>query len=105
MLGHHRRRFGEQYAIRINKANLRALTKKRDRLALHDGDTNLVRQQTHDRSVLDPGNLLKLLATFTERHKENIAADIFAKDRQHLSAAYLPQAGGLNVTGARDAKA
>ena len=89
MLRHHRRRLGQQNAIGVDEANLRTLTKKGDRLALHHRDANLIGQQPHYGCMLDPGNLLELLAAFAERHKENVAANIFTEDRQHLCAAHL----------------
>ena len=55
--------------------------------------------------MLDPWNLLKLLPTFRERHKEDVAANVLSEDRQHFCAAHLSQARGLNVAGTRDAEA
>ncbi len=104
MLRHHRRRFGEQNAIGIDQTNLRALTKKRNRFALHYRDSDLVRQQTHDCGVLDPRNLLELFAALRERHKEDVAPDIFAEYGQHLCAAHLSQARRLDIAGACDAE-
>ena len=104
MLSHHGRRHGEQNAIRIHQANLRSLAHKGHWLPLHYRNANLAGKQAHDRGSLDPGNLLQLLAALGQRHMEDVAPNIFTKDRQHLSAANLSEAVGLNIACLMDAE-
>ena len=51
------------------------------------------------------GICFKLLAALAEGNKEDVAADVFAEDGQHLGAAHLGQPGGLDVACAGDAEA
>ena len=76
----------QQHAVGIHQADLLAVAHKSYRLALHDRDANLIGQQAHHRGLLDPRNLLQLLAALSERNKEDVAPDVFAEDRQHLGA-------------------
>jgi hypothetical protein len=54
------------------------------RLPLDERNANLVREDAHDRRVLDPGNGFHLLAPIINRNEKDIAADVFTKDGQHL---------------------
>ncbi len=105
MLGHGLRRHGEQHAVGVHQADLLAVAREGYRLALDDCDANLIGKQAHHGGVLDPGNLLQLPAPLVQGHKENVAADVFAEDGQHLGAGHLGEPGGLNVSGAGDAEA
>jgi hypothetical protein len=55
--------------------------------------------------VLNPGNLLKLLAAVAQADEEDVFADVLAEDREHIRAGNLAEAGGFNVGGPCDAKA
>ena len=104
MLGHHGGGHGEEHAVFIDKADLLALADEGHGLALDDGDADLVGEQAHDGGALDPGDGFKLLAPLGERDKEDVAADVFAEDGEHIRAADLGKAGGLNVAGPGDAE-
>ena len=51
------------------------------------------------------GICFQLLAPLGERNEEDVAADVFAEDGQHLGAAHLGQPAGLDVAGPGDAEA
>ena len=104
-LGHQRCRHGEQNAVGVHQPELLSLPCKGHRQPLHHRDANLVRQQPHHRGPLHPGHLLQLLAPLTQRNKEDVAADVFAEDREHLRTAHLGQPGGLDVAGPGNAEA
>ncbi len=103
-LGHGLRRHAEQHSVRVNQSNLLAVPGKRHRLPLHNRQANLVGQHAHYSRVLDPGNTLKCPASLIQRHKKNVAADVFAKDGQQVGAAHLGEARSVNVAGTGDAE-
>ena len=105
MRGHGGGRHGEQHAVGVDEADLLAVTREGHRLALDHADANLVGEHAHDRGALDPGNGFKLLAALVDGNKEDVAADVFAEDGEHLGAANLGESGGLDVAGAGDAEA
>ena len=72
MLGHGCRRHVEQHAIGVDESDLLAVPRKRNWLPLHDRDANLVGQHAHHRGVLDPRNLLKLLASRSTGTKKTL---------------------------------
>jgi hypothetical protein len=103
-LGHRGRRHAQQNAAGVHQTDLLALAGKGYGLALYDVHANLVREDTHHRSALNPGNLFQLFAPLAKWNKEDISSNIFAEDGKHLRAAHLAQASGLDVAGPGDAK-
>ena len=103
-LRHHGRRHGEQNAVGVHQSDLRSHARESHRLALHHRDANVVREQAHHRGFFDPGNLLQLPAPLAERDKKYVAPDVFAEDRQHVSAADFAQPGNLNAVCPFDAE-
>src|SRR3569833_3183535 len=105
MLRHHRGGLGEEYPIGVDEFHLRTLADEGNRLALNDGDANLIGKYPHHGGVLDPGNLFELLATFLDGDEEDVSADVFAEYGEHVGAADLSEAGGLDVSGSGNAEA
>src|SRR6185437_4974940 len=103
MAGHGGRGHGEQHAVRVDETDVIADAGEGNRLALDDGDSDLIGEQTHDGGALDPGNLLELTAAQVEGDEEDVAADVFAEDGQHLGAGYFRQASRRNVFSSGDA--
>ena len=105
VLGHHGRRHGEKNPVGVHQADLLPLAREGHRLPLHHRDVNLVREQAHYRGALDPGNLFKLPAPLAQGNEKDIAPDVFAEDRQHLSAADLGEPRGFDIACPLDAEA
>jgi hypothetical protein len=100
-----RGRLGEENSISVDEFDLRALADEGDGLALEDGDADLIREETLDCGVLDPGNLFELLAALFDGDEKDVAADVFAEDGKHVGAADLGETSRLNVCGSGDAEA
>ena len=81
------------------------MPRKRHRLPLHHVDANLIGQHAHHRRMFNPGNGFKFPAPLADRHKKDVAADVFAEDRQHLRAADFREPGRLDIAGAFNAEA
>ena len=105
MRGHGGGRHVEQNAVGVDEADLLAVARKGHGLAFNDVDANLIGEHAHDGGVLDPGDGFKLLAALADGNKEDVAADVFAEDGEHLGAGDFSEAGGLDVAGAGDAEA
>ena len=105
VLCHHGRRHCKQNTVGVYQADLLTSAHKCHRLALHHLDANPVWKHSHHRGPLHPGNLFQLPAPLGQRNKEDVAPNVFAKDRQHLRTAHLGQASSFNVAGPGNAKA
>ena len=105
MHGHGGGRHGEQDAVCIDQADLLPLTGEGHGLPLDYIDANLIGEQAHDGGVLDPGNGFELLAALADGDEEDVAANVFSEDGQHLGAGDLREAGGLDLADAGDAEA
>jgi len=105
LLGHGSGGHSEQDAAGVDEADLGALTDEGDGLALDELDADLVWEDAHDGGALDPGDLLELMAALGKGDEEDVAADVFSEDGEHVGAGDLGEAGGVDVGGAGDAEA
>src|ERR1035437_10285357 len=105
MLGHGCGRHVEQNSIGVDEANLLSMARKGYWLALDHVDANLIWEQAHYSCMLYPGNRFELFASFVNGNEEDVAADVFAEDGEHLRATYFSEPGGLDVAGTGDAEA
>ena len=95
----------EKNSVGVDQANLLAVAREGDRRALNNLHTNLVGQQAHHGRVFNPRNRFKLFAALADGHEEDVAANVFAEDRQHLRSTHFSEPGGLDVIGSGDAEA
>jgi len=103
--GHHGGRHIEDDSCGVNQLDLIADTDEGDGSALAHGDAQLVRKETHDGGVFDPGNVLQLGAAHGERDKEDVAADVRSEDGEQVFAGELAIADGLDGGSGVDAEA
>ena len=70
--------------MRVHQADLSTLAHKRHRCPFRNLHPHPVRQQTHYGRVLHPGQLLQLRPTLRQRHGQDIAVNVLAKDAEQL---------------------
>lgn len=92
----------EEDAGAVGHADGAALADKGDGDALGDLDAEAVGEEAHDAGVLDPGDLLELVAALGKGNAEDVLVDVLTEDAEELGAGKVLVAAELDVAGGGD---